>query len=203
MVRISKKPEERKKELLNIAEKLFLKQGFDDTSINQIVKEAKVAKGTFYYYFKSKDEILSSILKRYIDNIEKEIKKISNEKSDAHSKMENIFKKLFYTQIEDNRFTQQFKSDTGYKIKAKLDKAFFNKFQPIILNVIKQGIEEKVFNTSYPQRISEILLLGIQGYMHNHYLYTADKQTYNSNIKAMEELLTRTLQAKYKFNLTV
>ena len=65
-MRITKKPDERRQELIDIAEQLFIKKGYEQTAVSDIVKKAKVAQGTFYYYFKTKEEILDSIIGRYI-----------------------------------------------------------------------------------------------------------------------------------------
>ncbi|HEY1780960.1 MAG TPA: TetR/AcrR family transcriptional regulator [Roseiarcus sp.] len=53
----TKPPEERREELMSAAERLFLEQGFEPTTIEQIAVAARVAKGTFCLYFKSKDEV--------------------------------------------------------------------------------------------------------------------------------------------------
>lgn len=48
--------------ILHSAQRLFEKQGFEATSVNEIVKHAKVAKGTFYVYYKDKNDLISQIL---------------------------------------------------------------------------------------------------------------------------------------------
>jgi AcrR family transcriptional regulator len=52
----------KKKQIIDVAHKLFLKKGFGHTSIQDILDETKIAKGTFYKYFKSKNECLIAIL---------------------------------------------------------------------------------------------------------------------------------------------
>ena len=47
------------------AEKLFLAKGVEATTISEIVEEAQVAKGTFYHYFASKNEMLTALGNRY------------------------------------------------------------------------------------------------------------------------------------------
>ncbi len=64
-MRETKDSEERKEEFVNTAEKLFKENGIVDTTINNIVKELDVAKGLFYYYFKSKDDVIEAISKKY------------------------------------------------------------------------------------------------------------------------------------------
>src|SRR5271170_6340603 len=61
----TKPPEERRDELLNAAQRLFLKHGVGSTTIEQITSGAEVAKGTFYLYFSSKDDILAALRDRF------------------------------------------------------------------------------------------------------------------------------------------
>ena len=58
-------PEERREELLNAALHCFLKQGVEATTIEQITTTAEVAKGTFYLYFSSKEELLAGLGERF------------------------------------------------------------------------------------------------------------------------------------------
>lgn len=61
----TKPPEERRGELMASAQKLFLKHGVAATTIDQITAGAKVAKGTFYLYFASKEEVLAALEERF------------------------------------------------------------------------------------------------------------------------------------------
>lgn len=61
----TKDSEERRNEFVEAAEKLFKENGIVDTTINSIVKEMNVAKGLFYYYFKSKDDVIDAISDKY------------------------------------------------------------------------------------------------------------------------------------------
>lgn len=61
----TKPAEVRLDELMTAAEKLFLAKGVEATTINEIVAEAQVAKGTFYHYFSSKNDMLEALGGRY------------------------------------------------------------------------------------------------------------------------------------------
>jgi AcrR family transcriptional regulator len=61
----TKPAEVRLDELMAAAEKLFLEKGVEATTINEIVELAEVAKGTFYHYFASKNELLEAMGRRY------------------------------------------------------------------------------------------------------------------------------------------
>ena len=60
-VKEPKDTEVRRSEFVEAAEKLFRENGIVDTTVNSIVRELDVAKGLFYYYFKSKDDVIDAI----------------------------------------------------------------------------------------------------------------------------------------------
>lgn len=61
-------PKERRLELMNAAQSLFLEKGIQHTSVDDIVAAADVAKGTFYVHFGSKDILLMALQQRFIDD---------------------------------------------------------------------------------------------------------------------------------------
>ena len=68
-MRVVKDAKERKNEILDVAERLFCTKGFDNTSTNDILKEIGIARGTLYYHFKSKEEILDAMIERLSNEI--------------------------------------------------------------------------------------------------------------------------------------
>ncbi len=61
----TKPPEERREELMDAAQALFLEKGVVQTTIEQITVAAEVAKGTFYLYFSSKHDVLAALRNRW------------------------------------------------------------------------------------------------------------------------------------------
>lgn len=70
----TKPPEERHDDLIGSAQRLFLKHGVASTTIEQITSGAKVAKGTFYLYFSSKEDILDAMGDRFAETVLSKIK---------------------------------------------------------------------------------------------------------------------------------
>lgn len=70
--------------ILNVTSTLFHHQGYHRTGVNQIIKEAKVAKASFYQHFKSKDklcvEFLNTRHKFWFAELHKFISKVQNPK---------------------------------------------------------------------------------------------------------------------------
>jgi len=63
----NKDSEQRRNEFMEAAEKLFRENGIVDTTVSSIVNEMNVAKGLFYYYFNSKDDLIEAISDKYAE----------------------------------------------------------------------------------------------------------------------------------------
>ena len=61
---VEQKKEQKKEGLLEAAYQLFLEKGVNKTSVDEIVKKANVAKGTFYLYFHDKTQLLQQLTYR-------------------------------------------------------------------------------------------------------------------------------------------
>lgn len=82
----------RKKQVIRIAQKLFIEKGFPQTSVQDILTEANISKGTFYNYFESKNDCLVAILQASYD----EAVLLRNELLTEHNKKD---KKVFAEQV--------------------------------------------------------------------------------------------------------
>ena len=52
--------------ILETAFRLFLKKGFSDISINEVIREAETTKGGFYYCFKSRENLVAKVIEKYL-----------------------------------------------------------------------------------------------------------------------------------------
>lgn len=59
-----RKGDEKRQELLNTAERLFCRQGYEETSVQDLLNAASMSKGGFYHHFASKEEVLSALCAR-------------------------------------------------------------------------------------------------------------------------------------------
>ncbi|OMC28121.1 TetR family transcriptional regulator [Mycobacterium colombiense] len=64
MPRVVKHPDIRRAELLDRATELFLRRGYDNVSLNDLIADAGVSKGAFYHWFPSKDALIAALAER-------------------------------------------------------------------------------------------------------------------------------------------
>lgn len=90
---------DRREQILMIAVQLFAQYGYHKTKISDIVREAGVAQGTFYWYFQSKEAIALEIIqigqKHLLEVVAQGYRKTTGTVQDAVKSSEKLFKDLF------------------------------------------------------------------------------------------------------------
>ncbi|MBU2927087.1 TetR/AcrR family transcriptional regulator [Winogradskyella psychrotolerans] len=88
--------------IIDITANLFHYQGYNKTGINQIIEEAKVAKATFYYHFKSKDDLCVEFLNNRHNYWVSELHKFTSEYNNPKDKILNSFNFLIFMNKREN-----------------------------------------------------------------------------------------------------
>lgn len=163
MARNSKTPEDRKLEIILTAERLFRERGYTKTSIDAIIQEMGVAKGTYYYYFKSKGDVLEAIVNRTLDAVVEMAQQVADAPSlgavaklemllaGSHMGGEDTTEKAEYLHLPANRELHEV---TNVQTILKLS--------PVFAQIVKQGNAEGVFNVARPLETIQFLLASSQ-----------------------------------------
>jgi len=192
--RISKDPDVRKNEILDTAEKLFMEKGYEKTTVGNIVNRIGVAKGTFYYYFESKESIIDSIIERRFKRAREDADNIiNNTELNAIEKMEKLMWLLLNPSEEREKFFCSIDFENNARIHQKRDVTFYRVFKKIVLNIVEEGISDGFFNCKYYQDITEIVFIGIDKFMYINVKELKDKKVFFKKITAIQELLEKVL----------
>ena len=162
MARIVKEYAVRKNEILDTARKLFYTIGYDLTTVNAIIDEAGIAKGTFYYYFKSKLDLLDSLVDRIFRRIIESVKPLVERESGAMEKLRNLIHTVGEIKIENREILLQvikvLYRDENLITRHKMYMKNLEKLGPIYSDIIRQGVREGAFNTPFPEDAGELIL---------------------------------------------
>ncbi|MCA0999393.1 TetR/AcrR family transcriptional regulator [Bacillus thuringiensis] len=166
MKRISKEPDVRRQELMDIGFELYMKNGMKGFGIKDVVNHAGVATGLFYYYFKSKenfvDEVLNDFIVKNMELIEEIL--ISNERSVIQKMKDSL--DIFWTFIEKlapYKNVSSFQTEQHFQLEQKL----FARMQPLIRQVIEEGVNVGVFYTDNSLLASGFILYGLSSIAHS------------------------------------
>ena len=154
-----KKGEKRKKELLKIAYDMFLTQGYENTSVDEIIEKAQIAKGTYYYYFKSKEQMLEEVIDMMIDYETEMAKQIIGMDILAPQKIVGIIASIKPTEAEQPIKNALFQPENllmHHKVRQKL----INVLTPLLSEVIKEGVKEGIFECdNISERVKMLLII--------------------------------------------
>ncbi|MBN2603060.1 MAG: TetR/AcrR family transcriptional regulator [Candidatus Thermoplasmatota archaeon] len=154
-----KNPLRRRDVIIDTAESLFIGKGFNNTSVDEIVNKLGVAKGTFYYYFKSKEEILDELLNRYLKNIKTIADQIVlSDELNAPDKIVLLFKQISKYSTRKKNIFEYIHKESNAQLHVKYEKKGFPMLIPSFVTMIEQGVKEGVFNTKYPEEAAFAIL---------------------------------------------
>lgn len=157
MPRITKTSEERREEIVKTAQNFFINKGYVETKVSDIVKSIGVSQGTFYYYFKSKKEVIDAIIDDYIKELIQKAKPIlENPGLTALEKLEKMSDSQLDVNMKKNWNIHRIKGvDIHERIIAKL----VTDYTPLQVKAFQQGIDEGVFQVDHVQEITEIFVV--------------------------------------------
>ena len=158
---MAKTKEERRNEIIETAGKLFEEKGYEQTQVQDIVNEIGVAKGLFYYYFKSKDEVMEELADRYADAIIDAVNKLIDKDISTFDKINRIFQ--IFIDSAEKKFGI-FMGILNVKNGKTHERIFFNvgkKMVPLVTELILSGNDNGECNCSDPKFITEFLVSGL------------------------------------------
>jgi len=216
MKRIVKDPEERRKELIDTAERLFITNGYDQTAVCDIMKEVKLSQGAFYYYFESKEDVLVAILGKNVAVMESALRQTANRTDlDEAVKLNTMFNQFISVTISGKKIHNYIHQEMNATLHKKLIKIKLSaRIAQIMAEVISKGMEKGRFNVAHPLETSYLLIMLLASALRVFNLFETNDELkdnepagkqYRENIRiALEDLLGRALGVSdYRFFLQI
>ncbi len=161
---VRKKGQQTKRKIFTIAMKLFREKGYDNVTVDEIVAEAEIAKGTFYIYFPTKAHVIAEIFTEFDAGYEE----IMERMEDIDSAMEKL-RRLLNTSFEIQKaYIGYDLSVIGYRAQLELHTEYsMDTERPLykyMTELIREGQEKGEINTdARPEAYAKILGRCIRG----------------------------------------
>jgi AcrR family transcriptional regulator len=163
MGRVVKLAQVRKSELVDCAEALFFSQGYENTTVADIIARAGVSKGGFYHHFASKEELLDALVERWtaatiaagrdvledgsldaLTKLNRFLARGQQWKVQAVPQMRSIHAAIFHPVDE--------------QLYGRVMRTAVAALGPVMTRVVEQGVREGVFDAPDPEIVGELLL---------------------------------------------
>ena len=159
-----KKGDIKRVQILDTAEKLFFEQGYDRTSVQDILNALQMSKGGFYHYFDAKDSVLKAVSERRAQNRFDQLnaaiyglRRSPVEKLNMILAMANLF------EAEEAPFAALMLKlcyrDKDASMNAHRRRILVDRLLPTLNDVIAEGVADGSFHTRHPMEIGRLLLL--------------------------------------------
>jgi len=143
--------DERKAQILNAAEGVFTKRGFNEARMDDIAEKTGLSKGTLYLYFKSKDDLIIAILERIFQREFRQLEDLQQDDSSASDAMlkltdlitKEIVSMLRLIPIIYNFLALAFRN----KYVQRALKDYINRYLNILIPIIQRGIDAGEFRS--------------------------------------------------------
>ncbi|KYD01816.1 TetR/AcrR family transcriptional regulator [Bacillus atrophaeus] len=149
-------------QIIDAAVEVIAENGYHQSQVSKIAKQAGVADGTIYLYFKNKEDILISLFKekmgQFIERMEEEIK----EKQTAKEKLALVITKHFSLLADDRHLaivTQLELRQSNLQLRQKINdilKGYLN----ILESILTEGIESGEFKENLDIRLARQMVFG-------------------------------------------
>ncbi|MDO5406408.1 MAG: TetR/AcrR family transcriptional regulator [Eubacteriales bacterium] len=178
---------EKKTRILDAMQELMAEGKGNTVTVSEIAKKAGIGKGSIYYYFQSKNDIIEGVIERsYSRVLEAGRNLAASEDISVFQKLEIIHRACLDAARELRRqemigsFSEQQQSAL---IHQKFSRIIITELKPILTDILRQGVREQVIQCDYPEEYAHITLLFLT--------VTLD----NSLVPLKQEELSRTLLA--------
>jgi TetR/AcrR family transcriptional regulator, fatty acid metabolism regulator protein len=149
-------------QIIDAAVRVFARTGFFNSRVSDIAREAGIASGTIYLYFKTKDEILVTLFREKMAGFVSTLRKEIAGEPDAPAKLRRLVRLHFETlqarpelaevvQLELRQGQKFFRGACAQEISAYFD---------LIGSVLEEGVAAGVFRPELPVKIATKMLFG-------------------------------------------
>lgn len=183
-----KKGERRKQDLLNIAYRMFIEKGYENISVDDIIIEAGIAKGTYYYYFESKEATLEAVIEMMIEKAENIAKAALMNPVPIPQKLASVVY-AFQPNKDEIVITDVLERKENIVMHDKIGKKIVEVAVPILSDIVREGIAQGIFVcTNVEERVKMLLIMS-----QNMFDYGAYS---NKDIEVYVDMLEKSLGAK-------
>jgi AcrR family transcriptional regulator len=196
MPRVVKHPDIRRAELLDRAAGLFLRHGYDNVSLNDLIDDAGVSKGAFYHWFPSKDALITALAERSARELFAGVEDaVAACGGDALARLNAALQAGFDVKMKMGgpeqlaAMVSLMRPDNAH-LYARIVAGEEALFGPLLTRLISDGVAEGVFDTFDPEGVTD-MIYGLAARTNSNVLEALEATDESARQRAIDSLTTR------------
>ncbi|MFG6116457.1 TetR/AcrR family transcriptional regulator [Halobacillus sp. MO56] len=149
-------------QIIDAAVKVIAENGYHSSQVSKIAKQAGVADGTIYLYFKNKEDILVSLFQQKMGNFIKKIEEETNSQQTAVEKLLKLIEMHFKQLTADHHLaivTQLELRQSNKDLRLKINEVL-KRYLTVIDQIIEEGIQDEIFRNDIDTRLVRQMIFG-------------------------------------------
>ena len=154
-------------QIIEAAVRVFAREGYYNSRVSDIAREAGIAAGTIYLYFKTKDDILVTLFRDKMAEFVSALRKAIAGEPDAASKVRRLVS-LHFRMLEENpelAEVVQVELRQGQKFFRGASSQEIGAYFALIGSVLEEGVAERRFRSDLPIKVATKMLFGAMDQM--------------------------------------
>jgi AcrR family transcriptional regulator len=161
---MAKEEPPRRSEIVDAARRLVYTVGYERMTIQDILDDLHISKGAFYHYFRSKQDLLETLIGRMLDEGVQLLNAIANDPTlPALAKLQRFFADAGRWKTDQKDFLlsvlRVWYDDGNAIVREKILSAQVEQVGPLLAGIIRQGIAEGTMNTPFPDEAGALFLV--------------------------------------------
>jgi AcrR family transcriptional regulator len=192
--RTVKAAEDRRRDILDAAARVFAQSGVPGTTVADITEVAGVAKGTFYLYFDSKEHLLGALRERHADQVVQRATEYGQRagSEDLWKLADAFLEAIIDLELEQRDIVQVLCQEGLTEPSSIVFAESERKVHAVIASGIRSGIESGILGSSDPDLTASLLMHAVIGTVQHLILYGEDIDR-DRLVAAAKELVHKTL----------
>ncbi|WNQ13050.1 TetR/AcrR family transcriptional regulator [Paenibacillus aurantius] len=193
---MASRKKEKYSQILEAALKVIAENGFHGSQVAKIAKEAGVADGTIYLYFKNKEDILISLFRErlgdLVDMFNSRIEETDSAKTALrkiceihYNELESNVNLAYVTQIELRQSSLELRQEIGLAVKPYIE---------LIGQVLRKGMDEGDFRSDLDVKLTRHLIFGAMDEVVTSWLISGRKYSLSAQVDKTVEFFLRGLE---------
>jgi AcrR family transcriptional regulator len=153
-----------KDKILSVAARMFGKYGFQKTTVDEIARTAHKAKGSVYYYYKSKEELFLAVVQQEINVLKSGLTRVIADSQDATGMIRNYLLNRMTLMKDAINYHESLKADFvddfGFLTDCRED---FTRYEIELMKaVLDRGVHENAFQIKDTQATAQVIILAMK-----------------------------------------
>ncbi|TQI67324.1 TetR/AcrR family transcriptional regulator [Clostridium sp. KNHs216] len=190
--------EEKRDELARQVFDIFMKNGYENTTLSLIVKELKISKGALYHYFTTKEQCADAAVVLCSKECYRKVACQIDDNMPAEVNFKSLILSCSALFQDNEKSMENINTSSNTIFHQKLMAALVKSLAPLYAKVITQGIHEKIFEAECPLETAQMILT-LTNFYFDEDIFGWGPEEMPVKLKAFEGFLTNALKTKPGF----